>query len=330
MEALNLETIARRCNVSLSTVSRVLNNKPGIAAETRQRILEVAEEYGFVLQRRKRPLARSELIIVLVIPEEEELSVNPFLNITELIGSINEAFPREKKRIEVIASPDSGAFGTGGAPRADGVILAYRAMPEGMRSHVAKMGIPCIYLSRLIADQNYVSCNWFKGTLALGEHLIAVGHRTIGYLGNGPNPNNIDRLRGYRAALEEGGIPFREELVVNAPSILAVDRAVATTFSGRGCDAVICFNDYMALNLINELNAAGLSVPGDLSVTGFDDSPLRRVYKPLLTTIRQPIYDMGFLASRWLRDNILNRRSRPLRAEIDGTLLAGESVRDRR
>ena len=85
----------------------------------------------------------------------------------------------------------------------------------------------------------------------------------------------------------------------------------------------------MAIRLIGHLRDLGLTVPSDISVTGFDDSPLRRVASPLLTTVRQPTSEMAFLASRWLRDNILHKSNRRLCIEVEGEIMPGESTRAR-
>jgi len=90
---------------------------------------------------------------------------------------------------------------------------------------------------------------------------------------------------------------------------------------------VMCFNDNFAIRLIGELASLGVAVPGGMSVTGFDDSPMRRVFSPRITTISLSTYEMGFFAARWLLDNIHRRETRRLRLEVDGIFLDGETVR---
>jgi LacI family transcriptional regulator len=119
-------------------------------------------------------------------------------------------------------------------------------------------------------------------------------------------------------------------IILEVGSINEVDGATARFFIERGCDAVICFNDNFAIRMITELNGMGVSVPDDISITGFDDSPARRVFRPLITTISLSTFDLCFFASRWLRDNILHRETRELRLEVDGTLLEGETVLSKR
>ncbi|MBN1883548.1 MAG: LacI family DNA-binding transcriptional regulator [Deltaproteobacteria bacterium] len=321
-----LEDIARLCNLSISSVSRVLNNEPGVSAPTRRRVLETAQKLQYTPRKRKRPLTRSMLNLAVVVPEERELSENPFFNIPELLGAINEAFMDEKKRVEVVSISDFQAYVDNDIQEIDGIILAYRSVERDVRERFQEQGIPYIFLSRMIEGENYVACNYYKAFVELGKHLTGLGHKRIGYLGNEDNPNNIDRNRGYHTALLEAGIDASDEVVVHLQDIFAVDRACAEYFIEHFCDAVMCFNDYMAIRLIHQLDEMGITVPEGISITGFDDSPLRRVFRPRLTTVKQPTYAMGFLASRWLRDNILNRSHRALRVEVDGKLLIGESV----
>ncbi len=324
---MNIEDIARECGVSISTVSRALNNEPGISAETRKRVMRIAGEHNFTLQARKRAMTRSNLSLVVVVPEEEEMSVNPFFNIAELLGAINGAFASEKKRVEIVTPDDFSAHLDAGASAPDGVLIAYRLIDDRARSRLIEQGIPYIFLSRTVQFDNHVSCNFYKGMLGLAAMLAAQGHRRIGYLGNRTNPNNIDRHRGYHTALREAGISPGDELTRMLDSILDVDRDTAAFFIERECDAVMCFNDYMAIQLIRELAAAGKKVPQNISVTGFDDSPLGRVFSPAITTVQMPAYEMAFLASRWLRDNILNRKHQELRIEVDGRIIIRESAR---
>lgn len=324
---IKLEDIARICGISISSVSRALNNEPGISTETRKRVLAVAAENNFTLPRRKRPLARSQLRLLVVVPEESELSVNPFLNISELISAINEAFPEEKKSIEIITIEDFVVEMEQETPGVDGILFAYRDIDKEQMNTLKKLHIPCVFLSRIMRDENYIICNGYKAIVELTGMLIERGCRRIGYFGHAGNRNNLDRYRGYSTALLEAGIALDEDIVLCVEDMLSAGEEKADFFIKGKCDAVVCFNDFLAIKIINGLRERGKKVPADVSVTGFDDSPLRKIFKPLITTVRLPSYDMGFLAARWLRDNILHKSNRTLRIEVDGEVVMGESVR---
>ncbi len=153
------------------------------------------------------------------------------------------------------------------------------------------------------------------------------GLKTIGYLGCPTIAVNVDRFRGYRIASQELFGKIDQDLVYNVESINDVNENCAAYFKDRGCDAVFGFNDNFAIRLVTAFQSINVKVPQDVSVAGFDSSPLRKVFKPKLTSISLSTFEMGFFAARWLSDNIQHRETRRLRLEVDGELLEGESVK---
>ncbi len=162
--------------------------------------------------------------------------------------------------------------------------------------------------------------------LKLRKYLHGRGLDRVGYLGCGSIPVNQDRYRGYMTGSLEAVGKIDEDIIIDVTSINDVDMPQAKYFQERECDAVMCFNDNFAIRLITALGEMGVSVPDDISITGFDNSPLREVFRPVITTISLSTFEMCFFAARWLRDNILHRETRKLRLEVDGTLLEGETV----
>ncbi len=324
-----LDDIAAYCGVSASTVSRVLNNEPGISESTRERVLAAAETHRFTHQRRKKQEGRANIRITVVIPDREMTRNNPFYEMTDILGAINGTFS-EKKRIEVVTFPDfeEGIFGD--SFHADGIILAFGSIGADAVYRLREREIPHVFLNRTPEGGNYVSCNHVKGMVRLFQNLVATGHRRIGYLGFRGHPVDRDRFRGYMIGTLEAGGDVSGGLVFSAERIEDAGGDAVQFFTGRNCDAVMCFNDNFAIGLINGLAAAGAGVPETISVTGFDNSPMRRLFKPEITTINLSTYEMAYQASRWLRDNILSRSSRILHCEVEGELLEGRSVMDRR
>jgi len=322
-----LDDIARECRVSASTVSRVLNNEQGIARATRDRILACAARHDFVLRRRRKQVTRAVVELLVAVPDSAQTAHNPFYEIGELVNSIGDAFDEVKKRIRIITYSEADEALCDSALRASGVICAFGAIGARAREALREKGIPCVFLNRTFPDDNYVSCNHFNGMLTLGDHLYARGCRAVGYLGCESLPMNRDRFRGYCAAVFEHAGSLDGMHALHLDSIEEVGRPTAEYFTARGCDAVMCFNDNFAIRLIGELASLGVAVPGGMSVTGFDDSPMRRVFSPRITTISLSTYEMGFFAARWLLDNIHRRETRRLRLEVDGIFLDGETVR---
>ncbi|MCP4132076.1 MAG: LacI family transcriptional regulator [bacterium] len=325
---LTLEDMAKLCDVSTSTVSRVLNNEPGISQETRERVQKIAGEHKFMLQKRKRPLARSQLTLVIVIPDEAEMAVNPFYNISELLNAINSVFADEKKTIEIISISDYiKSVESRELSKVDGTILAFSTIDSDIKQYLKSNNIPYIFLNRILENENYISCNNFRGMVHLGEYLASRGHSRIGYLGYRKIPINKDRYRGYSVVCLEQMGTVNEKLITSVDSIEEVTAETARFFIKNKCDAVMCFNDNFAVRLINEMQILGKKVPGDISVTGFDNTPMRKLFKPEITTVNLSTYDMGFFAARWLRENILRKECREIRMEIDGHFIQGATVK---
>ncbi len=323
---MTLEDIAFECGVSASTVSRALNNDPRISRETIQRVHNVAALRNFTLAKRKRPLSRSMVTLLVVIPDSSETELNPFFDMGELINAINSAFTDKKTQIETITFSQLEKLKSSRDIRCSGVICAFGSIDDKRKAILKENNIPYIFLNRTFDDENYVSCNNFKGVVKMVEYLRGRGFSRIGYLGCNSIPVNRDRFRGYSiATLETKGF-WDNSLVLNVDSIKDVDDSSARFFMDKKCDAVVCFNDNFSIRLISALQDQGVKIPEDISITGFDSSPMRKIFKPLITTISLSTFEMGFFAARWLRDNIQHREIRQLCLEVDGKLLEGETV----
>lgn len=322
----NLQDIADICSVSISTVSRVLNHEPGISRETTRRVMEVVNRYNFSPVKRKRPMSRAQLRLLVVIPDPSATLDNPFFDVGELLRSVGSAFSREKKTIETFSFSELSDENRAPVESADGVIFAFGDVDGGIRELLHDQGIPYVFLNRVLDNDNYVSCNHFKGTLRLRQHLAARGYTRVGYLGCGTIPVNADRKRGYQIGTIEAAARIDESLIAEVASVGRIAHETIRYFADRECDAVMCFNDNFAIRFIKGLSDMGKKVPGDMAVTGFDDSPLRRVFSPSITTISLSTFEMGFFAARWLRDNIQHRESRRIQLEVNGTLIVGEST----
>jgi LacI family transcriptional regulator len=325
-EVKTLQDIAELCGVSASTVSRVLNNEPNISRETSLKVMEVVREYGFTPSKRKRSFARSMARLFVVVPDSTATADNPFFDMGELLQAIGGAFGNDRKSIETVSFSELGSAGAVDLSVADGVIFAFGRPDETTANMLAERRIPYIFLNRIPDNENYVSLNHYKGALRLRKHLADAGCARVGYLGCTSIPVNIDRRRGYETGTREAGVGAEDEVVLEVPTIADVDAAAVGHFLDRGCDGVMCFNDNFAIRFITGLSDAGVSVPSDVAVTGFDDSPLRRVFTPSITTISLSTFEMGFFAARWLRDNIQHREVRTLRLEVEGKLLIGDTT----
>jgi len=323
---MNLVDLALKCGVSSSTVSRALNSDPRISRETSRKILKIAAECNFTLNKRKRPVGRSQVSILLVIPDSSEIEHNPFFDIGEIINAVNSGFESDKTKIETTTYSQLVKWKTQNNVRYDGILFAFGTIENSVKSLLVKRGIPYIFLNRTFDHENYVSCNNFKGIIRLLTHLKKRRIIRPGYLGCPAIPVNQDRFRGYQVGCSELFGGYDPKLVLPVDNIQDVDESTARFFLDKGCDAVVGFNDNFSIRLISAFNTLQVDVPGHISVTGFDCSPLRRMFEPRLTTISLSTFEMGFFAARWLSDNIQHKESRQLRLEVDGQMLVGDSV----
>jgi LacI family transcriptional regulator len=292
--------IARQAGVSVPTVSRVVNGRSDVSPRTRARVEDLLRRHGY----RKRPTTSSSRAALLDLVFNDLGS--PWA--VEIIRGVEEAAHAAGAGTVVSAihgrSGDAREWMRNLRARAsDGVILVTSAM-NTLHEELQILGVPLVVVDPAGSPPADVptigAANW-SGGMAATEHLLALGHRRIGMIA-GPSRLLCSRARldGYRAALEGSGIALDASLVV--PGDFRPEAGFA------GCNvlldlpepptAVFAASDQMALGAIEALRGRGLRVPEDMSVVGFDDLPEVRWSAPPLTTVRQPLADMGKLAVR--------------------------------
>lgn len=317
---LTIQDIARLAGVSHSTVSRVLNHKPDVDATTRERVLQVMQEQGYVPNLAAARLAggRSQILGVLVpslswpyIPDIMQGVVSSSLQwplIPEIMRGVTEfisdtsyelllySISRQKDHREVIHRILATQLVSGLL-----AILPGQAATDLIRAHGQEL--PLV----VIDDQGYAEGLPWVGTdnrygayLAV-KHLISLGHRRIGHI-RGLYTCSEDRYQGYCDALREAGIPFDPTLVLQGNFETASGQACARIFFALPDrpTAIFAGNDQMAYGVLAAAEQQGIRVPQDVAVVGFDDIPLSAHIRPALTTVRQPFFEMGQRAAELL------------------------------
>jgi LacI family transcriptional regulator len=310
-EKLTIKDIASLADVSTATVSRVLNQKQDVNPETRERILRIMEEQGFVPNIAASGLAgkRSRLLGALVPSLTWPLVPELMRGVGEAVGSTSYELilysitdvNHEKDRSDVI----DRIIGT----RLVAGLLA--VFPGPSAKHLAELHSPDFPVV-LIDDQGKLPENspWISVDNRLGayeatRHLIRLGHRRIAHI-QGPLKYQVshDRYQGYRDALNEAGIMLDPSLVQEGDFEPPSGRICANTFFDLPADkrptAIFAGSDYMAYGVFSAAEQHGLRVPEDIAVVGFDDNPTSAHMEPALTTVRQPFYEMGRRASNIL------------------------------
>jgi len=324
--AATLTHIARSAEVSPSTVSKVLNGRSGVSAATRARVEQALRTHGYSppAERRRQPFI--ELVFERV---ESAFAI-------EIIRGVQRA--AVSRGMSVVLS-ETGNRHTPGPEwldqvvqrRPSGVVLVFSDLPAKSKERLALRGIPFVILDPAgdpAPDVPSVgSANWSGGVQA-ARHLIELGHRSIAVIG-GPHDMMCSRARvsGFRAALDEAGVPFREDALVWG-NFLREDGLNLGLELLRLRDrptAIFAGNDLTAFGVLEAARTLGLSVPRDLSVVGYDDLQIARWSGPPLTTVRQPLAEMGEQAALLALDS-RDGSVRAARVDLATSLVVREST----
>jgi LacI family transcriptional regulator len=317
---LNLEHIARLSGVSRSTVSRVINNDPKVADETRAKVQQVIEEVHFRPNVAARSLAGAQTFILgLVIPTGvSSVFSDPYF--PNLIRGISSACrDRDYSVMLWLAEPDYERRTVMQVLRngiIDGVIVSSMPMDEIIVDALSHAELPFILVGRdpTHPGVNYVDVENRRGGVEAVTHLIRMGRRRIAHI-SGPLNTVVgrDRLEGFQEALRMRGVPFNPELVLEGDFSEEEGYSLTKLILPRSPDAIFAASDAMALGALRALREAGLRVPEDVAVIGFDDLPFAATADPPLTTIRQPIQRTGAMAAQTLIDIIEHPGEAPVR-----------------
>ncbi|HET7412738.1 MAG TPA: LacI family DNA-binding transcriptional regulator [Pararhizobium sp.] len=315
-QKIKLSTIAEALGVSTATVSLALRDSPLVADGTRVKIKEKARTLGYIYNRRAASLRTSRSGIVGVVVHD---IMNPFY--AEILRAIESELDRSRQTFILSNHYDSvekqrnfieTLLQLGG----DGVIMspAIGTPPEDIRL-AEENGMPAILVARAVEE---VDVPTFRGDDAHGialatNHLIGLGHRVIAMVGGTDQTSTgRDRYRGYVDALRKAGIAVDPNLRIPGPRTKQGGFEAAVTFLSmpQKPTAAVCWNDLVAIGLMNGIARAGLVSGHDISVTGYDDLEEASIATPALTTVWNGQADVGRSAARALLDK-LNGSSEP-------------------
>lgn len=312
-----LRDVADSAGVSLKTVSNVVNGHPHVRPETRERVLRAATALGYRPNLSARNLARGRTgVVALALPGVDL----PYF--AELTGDLMRAAQRRSWAViveQIRDDPEHEASVLRGelAHTVDGLIISPLAATVGqIRDAAARMPLVLLgeHRGRTLAD--HVSINNVAAARQATAHLIARGARRVAVIGPNQGQTGNPRLRGYRQALAAAGLPHDAELVRAVPDNLGESGSAAMAELlrlPRPPDAVFCFTDLLALGALRTLRTAGLRVPADVALAGFDDIPYGRISAPSLTTIRPDRPQIAEAAVRLLDERVGGRQTGPPR-----------------
>ncbi|MFF0658261.1 LacI family DNA-binding transcriptional regulator [Micromonospora tulbaghiae] len=302
-----LEAVARLAGVSRATVSRVVNGSTTVAEPIRQAVRRAVEELGYVPNLAARSLVTQRTdSVALVLPEAATRVFSDDQVFPGIIrGAAQELEAADKQLVLMLAGSPAGherveRYTTG--RHVDGVLFASLHGEDPLPGRLARLGIPVVCSGRPLdgADVPYVDVDHTGGVSTAVQHLIASGRRRIATIA-GPQDMvaGIERLIGYRSAITDAGLPelvaygdfTRESGIAAMRELLAADPEL---------DAVFAASDLMAHAALRTLREAGRRVPEDVAVIGFDDIETAAYTEPPLTTVRQPIVELGRSMTRQL------------------------------
>ena len=341
MEQITIKDIARMCGCGVSTVSRALNNHPDINEETRNKILNVVKETGFIPNNSARNLkiTDSKTIAVLI-----KGIANPFF--MKMIKIMEQETQRQKyslilQHVEFDQDEVDVAIELEREKKLKGIIFLGGYFNH-TKEKLDKINVPFVISTVNMTEEyssNYasVAVDDVKESYKIVDYLCKLGHKKILLISADPNDESIGKLRkeGYMKALSENGISVNENLIVpmsNDADSYSMKAGFLTLQEAlnRNLDfsAVFAISDAVAIGACRALADAGKSIPGDVSVVGFDGIDNAKYYSPRITTIRQPFEDMAKASIKLLFKYIEgDKNSEELQRRLfEGELIIGEST----
>ena len=320
--------VAVLAGVSVPTVSKVINGRADVSAETRRRVEAAIREQGY--QRPASTSRRAPLLEVIFHELESEWALEIVRGVERVAG---------QHQLAVVLSEMQGRRRPGRswiegvlARRPTGVIAVFSDISETMRAQLRTRGIPFVIVDPTgepLHDTPSIGATNWNGGLTATRHLLALGHRRIGVIG-GPAWILCSRARldGYRAAMDEAGVPIDPQLISHGEFQVeeGIDRGRALLALPDRPTAIFAGNDLQALGVYQAAREARLHIPEDLSVVGFDDLPVAQWVGPPLTTVRQPLVEMAVAAAELVLEMANGDAPSQARLELATELVVREST----
>lgn len=327
----NLLDVARKAGVSQTTVSRYFNDPGKIREETRTRISRVVAELDFVpsMTARALAMARSNTIGAIVPTFDHALFARELNDMAEQLSQAGYALLIASGRYEPGEEKDLVRTMIG--RNVDGLLLVGLDRDPEIYDLLDRRGVP--YVSTWTIDRDVprpqVGADKFEAAREIADHLLDLGHQRFAVI-EFPLANNDrarNRLRGFRAAIEARGFMLPQEAVFQKPPTYEAGGDILRSLMRRDTPptALLCSTDVFAIGALLQARRLGLDVPGDISITGFDNLPVSALLDPPLTTIDLAVRETGQLAARYLLDRIAGRTPAAI-SVADHKLILGAST----
>ncbi len=328
-----IKDVAAKAGVSTATVSHVINESRAVSPEAKKKVRAAIK----ALKYRPDGIARSLRVshtgtIAVLIADVTNPFFADFVRGVEdtahkrggrynlLLCNTEENTAREQKALDLVLER-----------RIDGIVMAPAGNNEGLLQELAESGLPIVFGDRKLkgVTADTVVADNFAAAAELTSHLIALGHKRLGLLEADLESSAIhERVDGFRDALARAGLELDPAHVVKSPSNIVAAETAGLTMLGVDPkpDAVFCTNNFMTLGMMQALNSKGLRCPEDVAVVGFDDFAWASAFRPRLTVVAQPAYEIGREAATLLFDRISGRRTgAPVQMVLNARLIVRDS-----
>lgn len=328
---MTIEEIAQLAGVTKTTVSRVLNNKPDVKKDTREKILKIIAENDFQPNAFAKAfsLQKSHSIGLIIPYEADYIFSNPFY--IEVMRGVSTEVNNRGYYLSICYPKDHNYVDMYKQKRVDGYILM---SPGSFHTHIIEslkeVKAPFVSTAQIqdYKDMISVDVDNYKGGRMLTEYLVGLGHKKIAYIGKLSVTSSTDRLHGYQDTLKENGIGLNDKLIkISKPgtSHSGYDIMKELLNENKDITAVFAASDVMTGGVIKAIKEMGLRVPEDISVVGFDDIPNSEYADPPLTTIKQPAFEKGVQATKMLID-LIEEGIEPVSKILDLELIIRKST----
>ncbi len=331
-----IKDIANQAGVSIATVSYVINETKSISPETKKRVFKAIKSLNYHPSKSARNLVTGKTgNIGFILTDDHFLRTEPFY--TKIF--LGTEFEARGEGYYIILTSIKSDFGKkDGLPRfilnesVDGLIIAGK-VPQNFLERLSSYKVPTVFVDYVPPSNGYplVLIDNIQGGMLATNHLIGLGHRNIGFISSDiEHPSFLDRLNGYRLALEYAGISVQSSLTITSSVYqgrqAGVDLTKRLFSSNKDVTAVFAANDAMAIGAIHFLKTRGLKIPEDVSVIGFDGIEADSLVDPPLSTVGVPKIELGAEALKLLVNTLKNRKTLPKKIIVPVELIVRKST----
>jgi len=334
---MTIKDIAALAGVSHTTVSRVLNNKPDVKPETRKYILEIIKKYNYQPNASAVTMSskKSNCIGLIISYKEELVLMNT--HYAEVIRGITSVLNKVGYfTLFCYTNKEDYIYNVYNQGRVDGFIaVSLTRHNSNILKALKSSGAPFVSTVRVPDEDGliYVDVDNYVGSTTAMEYLISLGHRRIGFIRNGSGllRSGQDRYKGYVDSLARHGIEYDEDLVKTAETSMKggynAIKEMLLTNKEKMPTAVFIGADMIAIGAMHAIKDAGLKIPDEISLVGFDDIPQAEYIDPALTTVRQPSYEKGKKAARLLIDKLEGKKKSIKSVLLETKLIVRDSTK---